>query len=113
MIGIRAKRYDAPGRCRLLPEETMPPLGALIYFVAINVVAFALMGVDKWLSRREGNRIPETTLLIPALLGGSPGTVVAMLAFRHKTRKLSFKVAVLFVVLVNALMVLIYYRLLG
>lgn len=91
----------------------MPSPAVLIYLLAINILSFVLMAVDKWQARREKSRIPETTLLIPALLGGSPATLAAMLALRHKTRKLSFKVAVLFVVLVNALVVLLYYGVLA
>ncbi|MFO0982959.1 MAG: DUF1294 domain-containing protein [Planctomycetota bacterium] len=68
----------------------------------INLVAFTLMGVDKWLATSGKRRIPETTLLLPGVLGGVIGMIAGMLSFSHKTRKTSFKLAVAGVAVVNA-----------
>ncbi|HKM35574.1 MAG TPA: DUF1294 domain-containing protein, partial [Lachnospiraceae bacterium] len=35
-------------------------------------------------------RIPEATLFIVALIGGSIGSILGMYTFRHKTRRFSF-----------------------
>ncbi len=59
---------------------------------AINLAAFAAYGLDKRLASAQRLRIPEIVLLGLALLGGSPGALAGMLAFRHKTRKVSFRV---------------------
>jgi len=56
------------------------------YFVVLNVTGFALMGIDKWKARRGAFRIPESTLFIVALIGGSVGSILGMYTFRHKTR---------------------------
>ena len=57
------------------------------YLVLVNLVAFALMGIDKRRAKREGmRRIPEKTLFLSALLGGSIGAIAGMRTFRHKTR---------------------------
>ena len=57
------------------------------YLVLMNLIAFALMGIDKRRAKREGmRRIPEKTLFLSALLGGSVGAIVGMRTFRHKTR---------------------------
>ena len=56
------------------------------YFVITNIAGFLLMGIDKWKARRGAFRIPESTLFIIALIGGSIGTIAGMYLFRHKTR---------------------------
>ena len=58
----------------------------IIYFVIINIVGFALMGIDKRKAIKRTFRIPEATLFIVALIGGSIGSILGMQVFRHKTR---------------------------
>lgn len=60
--------------------------GILFYLLFINLTALLLMGLDKWKARRHLWRIPEKTLFLTALLGGSPGALAGMYLFRHKTR---------------------------
>lgn len=62
-----------------------------IYFLAVNLLAFALMGVDKSRAVRGGWRIPEVQLFLFPLLGGAPGGLLGMLVFHHKTRKPLFR----------------------
>ena len=64
------------------------------YFLAINVLTFAVYGVDKWKARQGRWRVPEATLLGLAALGGSVGAWVAMQLFRHKTKKNKFRYGV-------------------
>ena len=56
------------------------------YFAILNILGLALMGIDKWKARKGAFRIPEATLFIIALIGGSVGSIVGMYLFRHKTR---------------------------
>ena len=57
------------------------------YLAAVNLWAFALMGVDKRRAKRKGaRRIRERTLFLSALLGGSPGALLGMWTFRYKTK---------------------------
>ena len=58
----------------------------IIYFVIINIVGFAIMGIDKRKAIKRTFRIPEATLFIIALIGGSIGSILGMQVFRHKTR---------------------------
>ncbi|MBR5046606.1 MAG: DUF1294 domain-containing protein [Eubacterium sp.] len=57
-----------------------------IYLAAINVIGFAAMGIDKSRARKEAWRIPEKTLFLISLLGGSLGSLIGMYLFHHKTR---------------------------
>ena len=62
------------------------------YLIFINLIAFFLMGLDKSKARRGKWRIPEKTLFLSAILGGSVGSILGMQLFRHKTRHTSFVV---------------------
>lgn len=62
-----------------------------LYLLAVNLAAFALMGMDKRRARRGAWRIPERTLFLPALLGGALGGVLGMRTFNHKTRHWYFR----------------------
>lgn len=66
----------------------------LLYLILINAVAFLLMLVDKQKARKNLWRIPERTLFLSALLGGSVGALLGMYTFRHKTRHWSFKLGI-------------------
>lgn len=48
------------------------------------------MGTDKAKARRNAWRIPEKTLFLSAILGGSIGAILGMQLLRHKTRHRSF-----------------------
>lgn len=52
----------------------------------MNIVGFAIMGIDKRKAIKRTFRIPEATLFIVALIGGSIGSIAGMQVFRHKTR---------------------------
>lgn len=66
----------------------------LIYLELVNLAAFALYGIDKRRAKRGKWRIPEATLLLIAVIGGSVGALAGMYLFRHKTRKPKFSVGV-------------------
>ena len=66
----------------------------LYYFLAINFVAFILFGIDKLKARKILWRIPEATLLLIAVIGGSIGALLGMYVWHHKTMHLKFKYGV-------------------
>ena len=61
------------------------------YLVLINVIGFALMGIDKSRAKNHAWRISESALFIVALLFGSLGSVIGMQVFRHKTKHWYFR----------------------
>ena len=76
----------------------------LYYLIVINIVTFLVYGIDKWPSTsgrllptgrkkaKQGSwRIPEATLLILALIGGSIGALLGMKIWHHKTMHKKFK----------------------
>lgn len=58
----------------------------ILYAVAVNVVSFIVMGVDKRKAIKRAWRIPESTLFVLAIIGGSLGSIIGMHLFHHKTR---------------------------
>lgn len=64
----------------------------IIYLIVINLIAFFAMYLDKRKAKYGKWRIPEQTLLILAIIGGSIGGIAGMYTFRHKTQKLRFSV---------------------
>lgn len=62
----------------------------LAYLIIINAAAFLLMLADKQKARQGAWRIPESTLISMAVLGGSIGAIAGMKLFRHKTKHPKF-----------------------
>ena len=87
----------------------------LYYLIGVNLLTFIAYGIDKWKARRNGaahssrglsRRIPEASLLLLALLGGSPAALVAMHLFRHKTLHKKFRYGVPAILLLQLAIVL-------
>lgn len=55
-----------------------------------NLWVLFLFGIDKYRSKKQKRRIPERILLLSAAAFGAPGAYLAMLLFRHKTKKPKF-----------------------
>ena len=66
----------------------MPPLHWALagYLALVNLIAFVVYGADKRRAKKERRRVPEKTLFLLALIGGSVGAWAGMYTFRHKTR---------------------------
>lgn len=80
------------------------------YFAVMNIIGFALMGIDKYKAKKRAFRIPEATLFIVAIIGGSIGSIIGMYAFRHKTRHWYFVYGMPFILLLQvALMIGLFY----
>ena len=58
----------------------------LYYLIVINILTFAVYGIDKWKARQGSWRISEATLLMLAVIGGTIGALLGMQVWRHKTK---------------------------
>lgn len=61
------------------------------YGIAMNLLAFFMMGLDKYKAKRRRFRIAERTLWLLSFAGGAIGAAVGMHVFRHKTRHRVFR----------------------
>lgn len=73
------------------------------YLIAINILSFVLMGLDKSKARRGAWRVPEKTLFLVAVVGGSVGAIAGMYVFRHKTKHLRFVIGLPVILLLQLL----------
>ncbi|WP_286969912.1 DUF1294 domain-containing protein [Flavobacterium sp. UBA4854] len=77
----------------------------LLYFLFINVLVFIFAGYDKSQARKNNRRVPEKTLFLMAITGGSLGLLTAMLLFKHKTSKTSFIVKFTVILAIQAALI--------
>lgn len=85
----------------------MKPL--LSYLLLINAAGFLLMLIDKQKARKKRWRIPESTLLTVAALGGSLGCIGGMYAARHKTKHPKFTLGLPILLAVQILFLVIFF----
>lgn len=62
----------------------------ITYIIIINLYAIYIMYIDKKNARGKKWRVPEAKLFVIAILLGSPGILIGMQIFRHKTKHLKF-----------------------
>ena len=67
-----------------------------IWLVLINLITFLTFGLDKLKAKQKEKRetirrIPERTLFLLAILGGSVGALLGMKVWHHKTLHKSFR----------------------
>ena len=71
------------------------------YLVLVNVTAFAVYGADKRRAKKDRWRVPERTLFLVALIGGSLGALLGMHVFHHKTKHWYFRVFIPLILLLQ------------
>lgn len=76
-----------------------------IYLLIANVITFAIYGIDKWKARHDRWRVPESVLILLAIIGGSLGALLAMRMFHHKTKKnkFAFGIPIILVLQISAM----------
>lgn len=77
-----------------------------LYLIIINVITFALYGMDKWRAMTRQWRIREKKLIGLAVIGGSVGAMIGMTVFHHKTRKWYFKLGIPAILVIHITLVL-------
>lgn len=81
---------------------------AVVYCLVINIAGIAVCGIDKRKAIRRQWRIPEKDILMIAVLGGSPGVLIGMYGFRHKTKHLLFTIGVPMILLCQILLAAVF-----
>lgn len=95
--------------------------GASIFIVCIffllvimNLITFAAYGIDKRKAEKGSWRIPEKTLILLALFGGSIGAFLGMKVFHHKTLHPKFKFGIpailIFHILLTGVIIFLFLR---
>lgn len=83
----------------------------LAWLISITVVTLLAYRFDKGIAGSERTRVPERILLLLALAGGSLGAILGMffIGDRHKTSKTSFMLPFIGILIVQAILVGIYF----
>jgi len=71
--------------------------------VLINIISFIATAIDKHKSIKKNtyDRTPEGIIFFQAILFGSFGVFLAMVIFRHKTKKWYFQIGIPLLILQN------------
>ena len=77
----------------------------MIALLVLNIFAFFITAYDKRLAKLGKARISEQKLLTISLIGGTFGSLCAMILFRHKTSKTQFILKFVFIIVIQVLMV--------
>lgn len=87
-------------------DKTMTVYGVVtLYLAVMNLTGFAMMGIDKRKAVRRLWRIPESTLFVIAIIGGSIGSIIGMRVFHHKTRHWYFVLGMPLILILQILLV--------
>lgn len=89
-------------------EDILKVENILIYLGIINILGFLIMYIDKTKAKNGGWRIQEKTIFIITALGGGIGTICGMYKFRHKTKKLGFKIGLPFITIMEIITIIVF-----
>ncbi|MBP3502835.1 MAG: DUF1294 domain-containing protein [Clostridia bacterium] len=81
----------------------------IIYLIAINIITFLIMGLDKWKAKRGSWRIQEATLFTLVLFGGGIGGILGMIVFHHKTKKAKFQIGFPMILIAEAAIIIYFF----
>lgn len=77
-----------------------------IWLIIINIITFAVFGIDKKKAIDGKFRISESALFLLSILGGSLGGFIAMHTFHHKTKKWYFKFGIPLILIAQVLLII-------
>lgn len=84
-----------------------------IYIISISMVSFLLYAYDKALAlktHKNISRVSENKLLLSTLIGGTIGSALSMLLFRHKIKKMTFIIKFLLILIVQIILIILYFK---
>lgn len=77
------------------------------YFILVmTILTFLVFGIDKWKAKNEQWRVPESTLFLLAVFGGSIGGWLGMEIWRHKTQHWYFRLGIPIIVVLQVALAL-------
>ena len=72
--------------------------------IGVNVITFVVYGIDKLKAKKGKWRVPEATLLLLAVVGGSVGAWCGVRVWHHKTMHAKFKYGIPLIMAVHAVL---------
>lgn len=75
------------------------------YLLVISLISVVLTVVDKRRAQAGRWRVPEATLLLFSILGGSVAMLITMKKIRHKTKKVKFMVGIPLILIAQVILI--------
>lgn len=72
--------------------------------IAVNVITFVVYGIDKLKAKKGKRRVPEATLFLLAIVGGSVGAWCGVKVRHHKTMHVKFKYGIPLIMAMHAVL---------
>ena len=72
-----------------------------LFFLFMTWLGYYIMKVDKRYAKEDKRRVPEKTLLLISIVGGSLGMYIGMYKFKHKTLHKKFTIGVPLIMLIQ------------
>ena len=80
----------------------------IIYLLAINLITFSAMYIDKRKAKKGKWRIKESTLFTLVALGGGIGGIAGMYTFKHKNKKTRFVIGFPAILIIEIVTVIVF-----
>lgn len=80
-----------------------------VYLILANLFSFFLFTYDKYIALNNNDyikRVSENKLLLVSFMGGSIGSLIAMLLFRHKVKKAVFVIKYAVIILLQVVLLI-------
>ena len=78
----------------------------LSLIVLLNLITFVVYGIDKLKARKNKWRIPDSTLMLLAIIGGSIGALLGIKVWHHKTLHRKFRYGIPMIILAETALVI-------
>lgn len=78
----------------------------VIYLIAISLIAIIITVKDKRAAKAQKWRVPEDTLMLIGLLGGSAAMYITMRKIKHKTRHKKFMIGLPIEIVIDLLIII-------
>ena len=82
----------------------------LCYLAIVNVITFIVYGIDKLKAKKAKWRIPESTLLLLAIVGGSIGAWCGVKIWHHKTLHKKFKYGIPLIIAIQITVIIYLFK---
>ncbi|GAA0070396.1 hypothetical protein UT300003_19190 [Clostridium sardiniense] len=82
----------------------------ITYILIVNILGYFLMFLDKQKAKKHKWRIPENTLMLVAIIGGSIGSIIGMQTFRHKTKHIKFKFGIPIILILQVILFFLFFK---
>lgn len=78
----------------------------LVYLLVVNFISIIVCVFDKSAAKRKRHRVPEKTLFLLSVIGGSVGMLITMKIIRHKTLHKRFMIGIPLIIILQIAAVL-------